>query len=921
MKPDGTHIRQIKVISNTHWDREFRFSFEKTRRWLLVMLDATLDLLQRDPRFPSFTLDGQSILVDDYLEIRPEKRPLVEQFVRQGRLILGPYYTLAEQFSISHEPLIRNLLFGRKTVEKYGGKVGTVAYTPSSWGQTGQLPQILADFGLTRMMFYRGISHHESDAEYIWQAPDGTQVLASRFALFARYNWYYQVHRVVTRRRLLEADYRWGEFDDTPFRFVDPWAGRYQGFELQAPAVFYDKTRLKSAIEKMVALEGPHFTTEVFLAMNGHDASVPYPLESQIVADACQAVGDRWDIEHTDLEHYWDEVERHLDRSQLPVLVGERRARLKQGLWTRLLPFTISARVYLKQLDFHTTNQLVYGAEPLAAMAAACGAEYPASYLNKGWQYLLTNHTHDANAGAAPEPASRDIEYRYHKAADIASNVVEEAAGYIAAHLAPQDTPPNGLQLIVFNALPFERDAVVRLSLDVPRDLEAQSVGLTHPDDPHIPCQFVSIKPDEALVDSRWDKPLYMDATQIQTYASFSKVPALGYRVYRLQTAKEPQRTVETLVTGPDSMENETLRVRVNPNGTVDLLQKATERWYRQLNYLTDVGEGGDAWEHKEPAVDRRYDTLRIPARLAITESGPLTSAITAEYSLQLPRQINPDGTRSTDLEPMRIVVEYRLKKGAGWLEVRTTVDNRSSDHWLRANFPAEIAADVTWADSHFDVVSRAIPLADPAGWVEAPGGTHPLRTFVDLNDGKRGLAIFTQGNFEYEAFEDEKRTLALTLLRAIRVKFMKESVWEPGIECIGQQTFEYALCPHAGDWQAAGLLNQAASYANPVRCALAGRGQGHLPHAASLLRLDNLNLHVTCVKQAEDGQGLMVRLFNPTFEEQPVRLEFIRPLQHAELCRMDESSRRELPVDGRRMEAVLAPKKIATYRITLRPC
>ena len=202
MKRDSSHIRKILVVSNTHWDREFRHSFEKTRRHLLDMLDTTLDILEKDPDYPSFTMDGHGIMVDDYLEMRPERRPLVEKLVQSGRLILGPYYTLAEEFSVGHEALVRNMIFGRKTVERYGGKTGTVAYTPSSWGQTGQLPQILADFGLQYMMFYRGVSHHECDAEWIWAAPDGTRLTASRFAIYARYNWYYQVHRPVTTGRV-----------------------------------------------------------------------------------------------------------------------------------------------------------------------------------------------------------------------------------------------------------------------------------------------------------------------------------------------------------------------------------------------------------------------------------------------------------------------------------------------------------------------------------------------------------------------------------------------------------------------------------------------------------------------------------------------------------------------------------------------
>ncbi|HUW31741.1 MAG TPA: hypothetical protein VM223_09030, partial [Planctomycetota bacterium] len=482
MKPDASHIKQIKVVSNTHWDREFRRTFEQTRRRLLIMMDVTLDILEKDPNYHSYTMDGHSIMIDDYLEMRPERRPLVEKLVRAGRLILGPWFTLPEQFSIGSEPLLRNLLWGRKTVRKYGGgppgPQGTVAYTPASWGQTGQLPQMLADFGLDKMMFYRGISHDEADAEWIWEAPNGTRCLATRFAVYARYNWYYLVHRMATTGRDFDKEYTWGERNDVPFRFADGLAGEDLAFDLKAPTAQYDKSRLKAAIEKMVNIEGPHFTTEVFLAMHGHDISVAHPLESRIIADAKDIFRGKYSIEHTNLEEYWREVQKHLQTDKLPVLTGERRSYLRKGMWTYLMPATISARTYLKQKDFDATVRLVYYAEPLASLAAALGAAYPADYLDRGWRYLLSNHTHDANGGCAPDAACRDMEYRYQKACDVADIVTEDAMAHVAVGLSPKNLPADVMQLIVFNPLPFARDAVAMVDLEVPRKFGAKAVRL-----------------------------------------------------------------------------------------------------------------------------------------------------------------------------------------------------------------------------------------------------------------------------------------------------------------------------------------------------------------------------------------------------------------------------------------------------------
>lgn len=925
MKPDTSHIKQIKVVSNTHWDREFRRSFERTRRNLLTMLDTTLDILAADPEYASFTLDGHSILLEDYLEMRPERREQIAQLMQQGRLIAGPYYTLAEEFSISHEALVRNLIVGRATVEKFGGKTGTVAYTPSSWGQTGQLPQILQDFGLDKMMFYRGISHHEADAEWIWSAPDGTQVLASRFGLYARYNWYYQVHRAVTRGTVFDKIYQWGSENDLPFRLSDTLSGEDQAYELKAPVIRYDKTKLKQAVLDMIEREGRHFTTEVFLAMHGHDISVAHPLESLIIADAKELLGDKYRIEQSDLESFWKEAEKHLELEHLPVLQGERRAYLKEGMWTFLFPGTISARTYLKQMDFSASNALVYYAEPLASLATALGAAYPAEYMERGWRYLLSNHTHDANGGCAPDNVCADMEYRYRKAGDIGDIVTEDAMAYIASQLSPEGLAQDEMQLVVYNPLPMERTAVVLLDLELPRDQAAHSVTLTSASDLLVERQSVASGNSSVFVDSIWDVPTILESRRIRLWAELSRLPGLGYRTYRIQPDPRELRSSSTLVTGPDTMENEFLKVKVNPDGTLDLVNKTTGRSYSSLNYLSDQGETGNAWKHVSPLHDRKYNSLGVHSRVAVTVSGPLSSSIEADYEFAVPADYGDGESRSRVMTALPVQVVYTLEKGARHVLVRLTVDNKAKDHWLRANFPTRLAALSTWADSHYDVLSRPIPLPDSTDWVEKAEGTHPLRTFVDLTDGTDGLAVLPKGIYEYEAFEDEHCTLALTLIRACRIKLAvsEEKMTElpdQGIQCPGVRSFDYAITLHEGDWQEAGLLAAAAQLYTPVRVAASGRGQGELPLEASFFTLSNPALHVSCVKQAEDGSGIIIRLFNGSGAEQKAEITFGIAPEHVQRCRMDETLVDEpgLQLAGNLLTLMIPAKKIASYKITM---
>jgi len=163
------------------------------------------------------------------------------------------------------------------------------------------------------------------------------------------------------------------------------------------------------------------------------------------------------------------------------------------------------------------------------------------------------------------------------------------------------------------------------------------------------------------------------------------------------------------------------------------------------------------------------------------------------------------------------------------------------------------------------------------------------------------------KGLFEYEVFEDS--TMALTLIRACRIKLAvsEEKVTEledEGVQCPGNRSFEYAIQFNKGNYNE--LPNKAAEIFAPVKCAVCGRGKGDLPLENSLISIDNLNVHVTAIKQAEDGNGVIVRFYNPTDETQKVT---IKADGKQYICHMDESVVGEYT-------GMADAKKIVTVRI-----
>src|SRR3990172_5852890 len=167
---------RLILVPHTHRDREWYFPFQRYRTRLVGFFDLLLDILERDPEYRHFMLDGHTILVEDYLEVRPDRRATIERYVREGRLAAGPWYVIPDEFLPGGEALVRNMLRGHRVARELGG-VMPVGYLPDPFGQIAHLPAILRGFGIERCVFWRGTDTSLNSTEFVWEAPDGSSVL------------------------------------------------------------------------------------------------------------------------------------------------------------------------------------------------------------------------------------------------------------------------------------------------------------------------------------------------------------------------------------------------------------------------------------------------------------------------------------------------------------------------------------------------------------------------------------------------------------------------------------------------------------------------------------------------------------------------------------------------------------------------
>lgn len=920
MKKGVRKFKEVHVVSNTHWDREFRMSFQRTRQLLVNMMDGLLDMLEKDLRYASYMLDAHSILVEDYLAVRPENRRRLEQLAQARRLWIGPWYTLPDIPNIGQEAVVRNLLYGHKVAADLGATAMKVGYTPCSWGQTGQLPQIYAGFDIHEILFYRGISPHESPAEFIWEAPDGTRALAHRFALFARYNYYYLVFRKIT----YGLDYNdrqwfWGKDGETPFRMAEDGTA---GIELLQPEVRYLKDQLEPALREMLDMEGREYQYPYFLAMHGHDISEPHPLESQVIQDANQ-VQDDFKVIHSDLPEYFKRLRKVIREEEMTVLKGERRGNLKEGFWTYLLPGTISARTNLKRLNFLTEALLVDQAEPFSVMNWLDGAAYPVRYLDLAWRYLMANHTHDANAGCAPDSVTSDVEYRYRQSMEISEGLIQESLKHLVTRIDVKKHQDTDLFLAVFNPLPFERDAVIAVTLDLPEEVRTQSVKIINSAGQEVDYQLRSMTPEGLFVDNKWNVPQTYLSTRMRILLDAGNLPAMGHETFQVIPQTSPNRRTGSLIPAVNMLENDDLRVEVNSNGTLNLLDKESGGLYLGLGYLLDQGEVGNAWRHQAPLSDQVINSLGGSARVSIVEDGPLAATLRVDLEMEVPREAVGESRRSDDRVVIPVVHSIRLTRNSRFVEVTTEFENRAKDHWLRLMFPSGIQTDVSHADSHFDVVERGITLPDCDDWKEPVVGTYPFRSFVDLSGRQNGLAVFAEGLQEYEVFDDEDRTLALSLVRSVRIKLevseqRKQELPDQGSQCPGWQRFRWALYPHQGDWEKGDCIRQSQLFLTPVRAAQFGKNQGGvLPRRRSLIHLKSRSLVLSAVKRSERNDTLILRLYNPSGKTAKGTLQFEKKIKAAWQTNLNEERRKKLSTQGAKsLQITIRAKGIGTYEV-----
>ena len=896
------------VISHTHWDRAWYVTFQEYRIRLVRLVDRLLHLLATRPDYRVYMLDGQMAVLEDYLEVRPQRVRELQDLCKAGRLGVGPWYVLADEFLVSPEALIRNLMLGHRMGSDYGGVV-KIGYVPDGFGHVGQLPQLLRGFDIDNAFFWRGLGAEGErlGTEFEWAAPDGSTVTTIWMP--------------------------WGYHNISNIGYPIHWGDTTQ--------MEFDEDLALAQIRKALAALKPMAHTPALLLMNGIDHAEAEPRLPQIIARANAEIEDADEYIRTEFHH--GTLAEHLARVraadvELPTFEGE----FRWGRYSEILQGVYATRIHLKQINHRVETLLERYMEPLAALAWFAGAEVPEGtddVMWTAWRWLLKNHPHDDIYGSGIDAVHDEMLYRFSQAEQIGQFVVRDSLRYLARQI--DFSGQTGTPLLVYSPLGWDRQEIVTGDIDFDfDDPTADSFHLVDGQGQVIPHQALS---DEQVF---WMETLKPNRKRRVRVAFPGAIPACGYRAYwaqpgPVQTPVSADEDWHLREDGAENLgaENRYLSFTIAADGGLDVTDKATGHTYRSLGHFYDVEDAGDEYSYCPCPHMLTLSTVGGDAKVSRVAAGPCLATFRIERVLRIPAGLTTDRQRRARRRvALPIISEITLYRDQPGLFITTQIDNQARDHKLSVVFPTGLNPAQCTVDAAFAIMPRAIDLPDSTGWVEDPTPLMHQRTFTDVSEGGRGLAILNRGlpavevTRQYSAAQAGGTRIALTLLRSVgwlsrddlsnRRVAAGPLVPTPGAQCLGAFTYEYAILPHAGDWRE--VHRAAYNYAAPLLLARADTHEGlelremnitrddpnqvkpipwprggPLPATQSFIRVDPPTLALSAVRRTAGG-GLVVRFYNLERSPAIARVTTSFPLAAAYRLNLAEERQDDLAVqDG----------------------
>ncbi|HEU4993708.1 MAG TPA: glycoside hydrolase family 38 C-terminal domain-containing protein [Gemmatimonadaceae bacterium] len=868
----------VHVVSHTHWDREWYHPAERFRQRLVALVDELLDDPQTDGS--SFLLDGQTVVLEDYLDVCPERASELASALRDGRLEAGPWYVLPDELIPSGEGLVRNLLAGRRTLRALRAEAPPVLYCPDSFGHPAALPTLANGFGFDVAIVWRGFGGARfpaSDAVW-WIAPSGEHVLT----------------------------------------FHLPRSGYELGANLPSSAeAAHD--RWNHAREQLSARTSLH----TVLLLNGADHHARQARRTEAIRALVQAAAPDH-VRSGSLRDFVAELAHRAGAWGAGATLPEVRGELRDSYgYTWSLQGTLASRTPQKRTFVRRERELLRDVEPWTALAAVRTGVSRRHLVAAAWRPLLLSQPHDTLCGCSVDQVARAMDTRLESVAAQSAGLREDALLDLIGHdrdEARQRRDDWTPMLLVRNRAARARSGVAIVELtstiaDVPVGPGSTHVSLSKRKLPRVPrlagagpAQVLTRRLDHDRTEAPRAYPDNDAVARLQAAVWIENAPAYGLAAFGFSTSRaRPTPANGPVHVGDGVMSNGRITLRFSESGALVLEQDG--RAVRDFVVWESRRDRGDLYTPaiREPKLTPRLLNMRLVHR------GPLRGAVEQRWRLR-------DGDNRVDAR-----LRFVLDADAHWLRVHVRGMNGARDHRLRLRFRTGVESGRPIADAAFGPVRREpVRVSEKELEIEEPPPTAPLHRYVSLFNERAGATLFSDGLTEYETDGD---TIALTVLRSVGELSRSDIVERPGhagwpaptpdAQCLGPFDAELAVMLHGP--ASATMIDAIERAADDVLYPLTGetlRSALAVPPAVHGVSLEGHGLALSTIKESDDGEWLVLRCVNLLEQECSGAWRLDREPGEVHLARLDETPITPLQTRGDTIPFLAPPRGVITILV-----
>lgn len=815
-------MKKFFIVPHSHLDREWYRTFQENRIKLTRFMDDLLDTLDQDPDYTCYTLDAQTSFIDDYFDVKPQNEKRFADYVKEGKLPIGPWYVQPDEHLPTAEGIIRNMLISKKISDKYAD-YNRVGYVPDSFGQSSTMPTLLKGFGVDSAVIYRGFAEEDSKYnDFVWEGLDGSKVLA---------NW-------------------------MPVGYGN--------------AMFL-KEDLESnikVIEENIELLEERSVSNNYLLMCGSDQSFVKKFLPKAIKELNEYYKDKeYEFVLATPQDYIDAIRPYIEK--MDVIRGE----LRKGKRSRTHNSIGATRMDIKQKNFEVERKYLKQLEPLSVFCAMIGLDYDEELINRGWKYIVENHAHDSICCCCTDDIHTEIISRMVYADQLANYLLKEKLEQLQERICFSKN--KGRPILLFSSCLGERESIIELDVYVKnRDFKIYDADNNELEYEILSFESFNLKDTKVSFTPIPDD--FYDKVHIRLRCNSS---SFGYQTVYIKEGVHQEIENRSMVSN-NKLDNGLVSVSVMEDGSVSVFDQKNEIEYKNLNVFVDDGNAGDEYDYSPSYNDYSIKSLGCLRSITCTEDTNLQATLCCEYEMMIPEITNNDG-RSEKCLPCIIKSYITVKKEDPVVYFHTEIENNSKNHRIQAYFNGLKHYDSNFADIQLGEITREnnftlTKASEEEGWHERYYPVFNSHKYAGLKDDQgNGFIVLNKGLPQYEIYneDDQDTILALTLLSCVGYMGNTDLKYRPGrrsgstdatpaSQMLGIFVCDYAFLPVNKETKYKTL---AENYINPIYgvCMPEFESDGNLPDTLDLIT-GTEDVLVSSLKLAENHEGYILRLLNP---------------------------------------------------------